>query len=119
MNIYTDKYGESWFLSDVDVTRLYARPGTFIPFRRSRVHVPSWVVKWLSAYGLSVEGFKAKLLELADKIDAPEEWKTQISMWIDEHTTINAETVLAFVALVYAELRSGAPGYNRDAGGLA
>lgn len=83
------------------------------------MRVPAWVVKWLSAYGLNVEGFKELLAKLADKVDAPEEWRTAVGLWIDENTTLSPEIVLSFVALVYAELKSGAPGYNFQHGGGA
>jgi hypothetical protein len=81
--------------------------------------VPSWVIKWLTGHQLNIEAFKEKLGEVADKIDAPEEWKTAVSLWLDENATLSPEVVLAFVALVYAELTSGAPGYNPGHGGLA
>lgn len=81
--------------------------------------LPRWVLEWLSAYNVNVTSFKAELDRLADKIDAPEEWRRGVSVWLDENATLTPEVVLAFVALVYAEFKSGAPGYNVSHGGLA
>ena len=81
--------------------------------------LPAWVEGWLFTHGLNVKGFKELLVRIADKIDLPEEWKSAASVWIDNNTTLSPEVILAFVALVYAELKSGAPGYSPEHGGLA
>lgn len=81
--------------------------------------LPAWIMKWLNAYNINFERFRELLDSLQDKIDLPDEWKNAVSVWLDEHGVLNTEVILAFVTLVYVELKSGAPGYHKDHGGLA
>lgn len=68
--------------------------------------LPAWVLVWLKSYGIAADGVIAEILRLADKLDAPDEWKDRLGVWFAENTTLSAEKILVFVATIYSELTS-------------
>mgnify|MGYP001584059763 CR=1 FL=1 len=78
-----------------------------------------WIEKWLVAKGVAADGFTAYVLSLAETENVPEIWRAKAASWLQEHTQLSAEEIMAFVTLAYIELNSGHPGWNRDAGGIA
>ena len=78
--------------------------------------LPKFLTAFLAAYGINVEKLTAFLESKSDKLGLPEEWKNAAGVWLQEHTTLSAEKVLAIVAIVYAELTSPNPGYDHEHG---
>ena len=80
--------------------------------------LPKWVTAWLKAAGVSADAFLSIFEAAVKKIDAPQELIDTVSLWIQENVKVklSPQVVLAFAALVVAELKSGAPGYDPDAG---
>ena len=83
--------------------------------------LPNWVLAWLEAEGVAVEAFTTYVTEAAAKVDAPTTLVTGIVEWIKANVAgaLNPDKVLIFAMGVVAELKSGKPGYNSDAGGVA
>ena len=83
--------------------------------------LPMWVLVWLEAEGVAVAAFTAYLTEAAAKVDTPEALTNGIVEWIKANIVgaFDPARILAFAMLVVAELKSGSPGYNPDAGGVA
>ena len=81
------------------------------------MRLPKWIEAWLEAAGIAADDFLRIFEEAAKKIDAPQELIDVVSLWVQENVKVqlNAQVVLAFAALVVAELKSGAPGYDPDA----
>lgn len=79
--------------------------------------LPSWMLTWLKSYGIAADGLLAEILRLADKLDLPEEWQDRLSLWFQEHTTLDSDKIMVFVTTIYSELTSPAPGYDPNHGG--
>ena len=81
--------------------------------------VPKWVTAWIVGEGAAADAFVAFLSGIAGKIDAPAELTAAVIAWVQTNTKVTAEQAFAFAALVVTELKSGHPGYNSEAGGVA
>jgi len=82
------------------------------------MRLPKWIVAWLDAAGIAADDFLRIFEAAAAKFDAPTELIDHVSVWVQENVkgSLKPEVVLAFASLVVAELKSGAPGYDPDAG---
>ena len=82
------------------------------------MRLPKWITAWLDAAGVSADAFLTVFEAAAAKLDAPAELVDAVSLWVQENVKVQLkpEVVLAFAALVVAELKSGAPGYDPDSG---
>lgn len=82
---------------------------------------PDWVIKWLDSVGISVSEFLRIFEAAAKKFDLPTDIIASVTAWVEANvtTSISPGVILAFVSLAVAELKSGRPGYNPEAGGLA
>lgn len=83
--------------------------------------IPVWLKEYASLLGFDAERFMDILKAAAEKFDAPTEVVDTVSTWLSENVTGQAtpDRLIAFVAFAYAELKSGKPGFNNDAGGIA
>lgn len=80
-----------------------------------------YLEEWLKAAGIAVSDFETVIHGAMEKFDVPSEVIDAVSTWVQENAKapLTSERILAFAAFAFAELKSGAPGYNPDAGGLA
>ncbi len=78
--------------------------------------LPAVILTFLAAYGINTKAFEGFINDLADKLTLPQEWKDAAGVWLQEHTALSAEKIIAIVNLTYAELTSPTPGYDSDHG---
>lgn len=76
--------------------------------------LPKWIAMWLASYGVAADGLLAELLRLADRLDAPEEYKAALTDWFSVYTQLSAEKIALMVGVIWSELTSPAPGYDSD-----
>lgn len=80
------------------------------------MNLPKFLTDFLAAYGINVKEFEGFLNTTSDKLGLPQEWKDAAGVWLNEHTNLSAEKIIALVAIAYAELTSPNPGYDHEHG---
>lgn len=79
-----------------------------------------YVLGILALWGNDVAAAQAKITELLNAADAPDAVKEKVTAFLlSLESPFSGAALQAIVAGLVAELTSGAPGYNNDAGGLA
>jgi len=74
------------------------------------------LLKWLAAYDINIEAFESFLEGIAGKINSPEEWTSEVVLWLRAHTALTEDQTSTFTTQVLAWITAPAPGYDPEHG---
>lgn len=93
--------------------------GATPPTTGGKVTLSLVLIRFLAAYGIAVGKLGEFVSQVLATLSVPADQQAAVEEWLKANGVVNEDRAKAIALLVFAELRSGEPGYDPQAGGGA